>query len=122
MAKRYSVCQFPAPELVSLLLRAGHPPNERDCEGNTALHVAALAKPCTPPLAKALLQGGVHLDLVNKQGKTFAQLLQDQKVHDLVNAVQFSTLKCLAARTINRHMVPYKGQIPIGLESFVAMH
>ncbi|XP_059474783.1 protein fem-1 homolog C [Neocloeon triangulifer] len=122
VAKRYSVCQFPAPELVTLLLKAGHAPNARDVDGNTALHVAALAKPCTPALAKALVEGDVHLDLVNKNGKTFAQLLQDQKVLDLVNPVRHTSLMCLAARTINRHMVPYKGHIPVRLESFVAMH
>ncbi|CAB3378597.1 Hypothetical predicted protein [Cloeon dipterum] len=122
VAKRYSVCQFPAPELVTLLLRAGHAPNVRDLEGNTALHVAALAKPCTPALARALLDGGVHLDLVNRHDKRFEQLLQDQKVHDLLNAARHTTLMCLAARTINKHSLPYKGVIPARLESFVAMH
>lgn len=122
VARRYSVCQFPAPELASLLLEVGAAPDARDHEGNTALHVAALARPCPPALAQALVNGGAHLDLVNGEGRTFYQLIQGQKLHELVNPVKYTTLQCLAARTINKHRVPYRGMIPVALESFVATH
>lgn len=39
----------------------GADPNVRDEAGNTALHLAALARPCPPSLAQTLIEHGAHL-------------------------------------------------------------
>lgn len=39
----------------------GADPNIRDEAGNTALHLAALARPCPPSLAQTLIEHGAHL-------------------------------------------------------------
>lgn len=58
---RYPACQFPSPQLVKALLTVGADPNIKDEAGNTALHLAALARPCPPSLAQTLVEHGAHL-------------------------------------------------------------
>ncbi|KAG8223155.1 hypothetical protein J437_LFUL000578 [Ladona fulva] len=122
---RYPACAFPSPELATLLLEVGADPNARDSEGNTALHVAANCRPtCQPALAKALVDGGAHLDLVDGRGKTFQNLLESrgQMLHTILNPVCYTTLKCLAARAVRQYKIPYRGVVPKSLEPFVSSH
>lgn len=100
----------------------GADPNLRDDYGNTPLHLAAMAKPCPASVAQVLLNYGAHIDLVNDEGDTFADLLKGQKVHELVNTAKFTRLSCVAARVIRQYKIPYKGVVPAKLESFIANH
>lgn len=119
---RYPACQFPSPHLAEVLLKVGAEPNSKDEEGNTPLHLAAMAKPCPASLARTLLDNGAHIDLVNNNGETFQTLLKGQAVHELVNTAKYEKLSCTAARIIRQFKIPYKGVVPTALEAFILSH
>lgn len=119
---RYPACQFPSPALAKALLKVGADPNAKDVAGNTPLHLAATAQPCPRVLAQTLLNHGAHLDTKNANGETFESLLENQKIHQIVNPVKYTTLKCLAAKTIQKHRIKYENQVPASLYQFIESH
>ena len=121
---RYPICVFPSMDVIRLLIECGADPNARDNDLNTALHVAASAsaKPAKAALVQTLLECGVHLDAVNREGKAFSDVLRAQPIHELVNVTQFSTLQCLAAKAVQKNAVPYRNLLPASLSDFVDLH
>ncbi|KDR11983.1 Fem-1-like protein, partial [Zootermopsis nevadensis] len=119
---RYPACQFPSPHLVEVLLAVGADVDSQDENGNMPIHLAAMTKPCPPELICTLLDHGAHPDAVNSAGHSFPQLLKGQSVHEIVNLLKYTTLSCLAARTIVKYNIPYKGIVPVTLEAFVQKH
>lgn len=121
---RYPICVFPSLDVIRLLIECGADPDARDNDLNTALHVAASAsaKPAKSALVQTLLELGVHLDSVNREGKSFSDVLRGQPIHELVNVTRFTTLQCLAARALQKHAIPYRNKLPASLSDFVDLH
>lgn len=121
---RYPICQFPSAEVVQLLLECGADIEAQDNEDNFPLHTAAVNKPpAKPAVVTTLLNNGAHLDAVNAEERTFADLVKPrQPVHEIVNVLKFTNLQCLAAKIIQKHNIPHKGQLPTKLSDFVDLH
>ena len=105
------------PGVAKVLLECGADVNAVDSEHNTALHsctgpYAILGSVLQNKIIKLLLQYSAHLDIVNDQGHIAAMGLS-------LNMLDHVNLKCLATAVFRDHQIPYVGQIPKSLESFV---
>uniref|UniRef100_A0A2A4K246 Protein fem-1 homolog CG6966 n=1 Tax=Heliothis virescens TaxID=7102 RepID=A0A2A4K246_HELVI len=117
----------PAPAaagLVQLMLRLGAPPDARDADGNTPLHLVCKLNPCPAEVVRELLSHGAHIDTVNYEGETPEEILKStqQSLTAIVNPLRYTTLKCLAARTVKNYRLPYRHVIPQCLHSTVITH
>ncbi|XP_075145855.1 protein fem-1 homolog CG6966 isoform X2 [Haematobia irritans] len=119
---RYPACQFPSPYLAKALLEVGADPNATDDLGNTPLHLAALVYAKWPNIATILLDNGAHIDARNKAGETFESLIKPKKIHETVNTLKYTSLACLAAKSIRKHNIKYQGIVPTSLYNFLDMH
>jgi len=128
-------------------LRLGTDADAVDHFGNGPLHLLA-AKPngvLINALALLLLDSGAHLDRVNKEGLTATDVwnkrkkrIQDRNMRwgvrrrrqqaggwqDLPDWLRGDVpkLKCLSARIIRSHRIPYLEVLPPSLQSFVSFH
>ncbi|XP_034038912.1 protein fem-1 homolog A [Thalassophryne amazonica] len=119
---RYPVGSFPSVSVVALLVECGADVESRDCENNTPLHIAASND--SADIMMLLLEAGAHFDATNGEKKTAFELLNGMVVgeHVVLFPVNFVSLQCLAARTIVRHRLPYKGLISEEMEAFIELH
>uniref|UniRef100_F6U7M8 Uncharacterized protein n=1 Tax=Ciona intestinalis TaxID=7719 RepID=F6U7M8_CIOIN len=122
---RYPVTKFPSPAVVDILMGSGFDPNARDCDGKTAMHLAAETATEESPSALAtlnqLLKGGGHIDTKDAKGKSVLDLIPEQ-AHYKINRVHHQSLQCLASCVIMRYQIPYKHVAPQMLHQFIQQH
>ncbi|XP_066963868.1 protein fem-1 homolog C isoform X1 [Macrobrachium rosenbergii] len=121
---RFPICTFPSMEVVNLLLEVGADPCATDHQGNTPLHTLASNKQCRREILNALLLAGAHLDTLNRSGQSFGSLRasRGQRIHQLINPLQHTSLQCLAAAALRRHGLSYKTVLHPRLSQFVDHH
>jgi len=113
--------------IVDLLLRAGADPNAGDKYDYRPLHYLAMFYPHNDAVAQLMLDYGAHLDLVNNERKTPAQVWTKrhakgrQSMPGWLREDSAPKLMCLCARVIRSNRVPY-AKLPPSLHPFVAMH
>lgn len=61
-------------------------------------------------------------DAKNDAGETFETLLKPRKIHEVVNPLKYTSLACLAARTIQKHHIQYVNVVPSSLYKFIEIH
>lgn len=106
------------------MLRLGAAPDARDADGNTPLHLVCKLNPCPADVVRELLNHGAHIDTVNYEGETPEEILKStqQTLTSIVNPLRYTTLKCLAARTVKNYRLPYRHVVPQCLHSTVITH
>ena len=121
---------YPCVDVLRMLVECGDDVNSRDTLGNTALHFCVMLaltgqtnhQPQLEQCIRYLLDNGAHADQVNNDGFTATHGLE--AIWPGFQQVHHQSLKCLAAKVIKRHNIPYKGfgQIPADLVPFVDKH
>ncbi|CAF3199880.1 unnamed protein product [Rotaria sp. Silwood2] len=126
--------KFPNLDSTQLLLEYGKrwidvDAKDHDC-GNTALH--NVSRSCrknvqgnATKIIELLLDAGAHIDYVNNHGKTPLDQSSVIGIRTLLRSKQTpSQLKCLCARLINIHQIPYDHvwSNPTALTTFVQLH
>ncbi|GBP12475.1 Protein fem-1 homolog CG6966 [Eumeta japonica] len=71
---------------------------------------------------KILTDHGAHIDARNKTGDTFESLIKPKKISEIANPLKYTTLACLAAKTIQQHNIKYNDTVPSALHDFIEMH
>lgn len=147
---RYPVCKFPSLTVASILLECGADVNSRDnddnrsvCSSSPSAPVSAswfpiaFKSPCFllrsplhiaasnghPDIMNLLISSGSHFDSTNAFQQTPCDLLDAKELaRNVIQPINHTTLQCLAARTIIKHSLNYRGNIPEKLEAFVLLH
>ncbi|XP_055311305.1 protein fem-1 homolog B isoform X3 [Sitodiplosis mosellana] len=129
------VCRFPCIDTVRLLLDCGASTTVLDCGRNSPLHTltATLSFRMPDPqvdidtireITDMFIEAGIHMDAVNVEGLTAAQICTSPFIQVLLRRYEFNevSLRCLASRCIAQHKIPYKDIVPKQLEMFIEMH
>lgn len=112
---------FPDVSVLEFLLQCGASLNCVDFQGDTPLHHSLdCARPCRE-VVLVLLENGADVDVINRQGLTPYKLLNSAP-HLHINPFDYLSLKCVAASAIVKLEVPFRGELPKLLETFVEMH
>lgn len=61
-------------------------------------------------------------DARNKAGETFESLIKPKKISEIANPLKYTTLACLAAKTIQKHNIKYHDSVPTALHKFIEIH
>ncbi|TMW41423.1 hypothetical protein DOY81_013499, partial [Sarcophaga bullata] len=126
------ICKFPCYQTALLLVHGGAPVNAIDDLRNTPLHILAASYHREnayylqkfEKIVKLLVEAGAHLDAVNAQGLTPAQIKHKSGLSNIITGYEnsFLTLKCMASRCIAVNKIKYKGVVPTVLESYIQVH
>ncbi|XP_076030958.1 protein fem-1 homolog B-like isoform X2 [Oratosquilla oratoria] len=122
------VCKFPCATTAKLLITCGASVNAMDANRNTPLHlIVSYQKPISDFLTlhsiiMALIEGGAHMDTVNQMGATPFDSATTGVAEIILRTQKKLNLKCLAAKVVKIHGIPYKGQVPTHLEAFIELH
>lgn len=112
---------FPSAAVVSFLLECGAPVNATNDKGSSPLFMASQDLLFKEEIVEVLLKAGGHVDQVTASGDRPSRNLRlNPKCH--ISILSYTSLKCLAARVIQKHRIPYAGEVPKHLEAFVKMH
>ena len=112
---------FPDSRVCHLLLECDFDVESVNNNGSTPLHIACTRNNFNAEVVNSLLSFGAHIDRRNASGGQPHKLLASISESN-VNCLKYISLKCLAARKIAEHQIPYIGQIPISLETFIRIH
>lgn len=122
------VVHFPSDTLIQLLLKCGTHPNQVDSDGNTPLHIIVkYPRPISDFMTLhniifLLFEAGAHLDRVNHARQMASEVATTGVAEIILRTKRQLSLKCIAARVIQRHAIPYKGHVPQTLNEFIEMH
>ena len=122
------VTRFPCAATARLLIRCGADVNCRDADGNTPLHlIVGYQKPISDFLTLhsiivALVEAGAHIDACNLSGRTPFESATTGVAEIILRTQSKLSLKCLAARVVAKHRIPYSGCVPVDLEPFIELH
>ncbi|KAM7345903.1 protein fem-1 homolog B isoform 1-T4 [Cochliomyia hominivorax] len=126
------VCKFPCLGTALLLVHAGASVIATDQLRNTPLHtlVASYPRdslqllPQAEEIVKVLVDAGAHLDAINAEGLTPAQVGHVGELRNIILGYENSltSLKCIASRCIAINKIRYKGFVPKVLESYIQIH
>jgi len=85
------VCKLPCVETIKLIMHAGCNVNAINSKGNSPLHLAVAFKPDSKDLQllrdvlETLLDGGIHEDLVNGEGKTAMDIAETDEARRILS-------------------------------------
>ncbi|XP_073813776.1 protein fem-1 homolog B isoform X2 [Musca autumnalis] len=126
------ICKFPCYRTALLLVHGGANVLAVDNMRNTPLHTLASSFPRenahvilqAEKIVQLLVDAGAHLDAVNSQGLTPAQMSNIGSLNAIIqnHANSSLSLKCIASRCVAVNRLEYRGFVPTILESFIELH
>ena len=122
------VCKLPCVETMKLIMHAGCNVIAINTKGNSPLHLAVTFKPSTENLQllrdvlETLLDGGIHEDLVNSEGKTAMDIAETDEARRILSVKRTLKLKCIAAKAVRKFGLRYVGIVPKILERCICSH
>uniref|UniRef100_A0A1I7YHH8 ANK_REP_REGION domain-containing protein n=1 Tax=Steinernema glaseri TaxID=37863 RepID=A0A1I7YHH8_9BILA len=112
--------QFPCLTLLNTMLEAGVCPNKPNENGDTALHLLLHKHPLRLTLARSLIAHGALIHARNNRDRTCFELIKEFRLGAKLGYPM--SLAGLAANTMRRKGIPYKGKIPRALERLADLH
>jgi ankyrin repeat protein len=92
------------------LLQCGADVNAPDATGNTPLHMlASNSSICNETILQLLCDAGAHFDYTNALGETPIDIAFNSNTKQLFQSKMKLNLKCLCARLIRKHDIPFDG-------------